>query len=143
MALEAHYHKQKEYKRVQALGFGLVIIIKFLGSVFSASSLVKHQNSVPHLDISKTQRNSHRLQGRTPASVSEEQMEKEVSQDPLSHILVLRTHLCRYFARSGSHCTLCYIKSPSQAGGSGDRVMQKWNGGATGNVTSDKLSLWA
>lgn len=38
--------------------------------------------------MSKTQRNSHRLQGRTPASINEEQMEKEVSQDPLSHIPV-------------------------------------------------------
>lgn len=88
LALEAHYRKQKEYKPVQALGFGLVIIIKFLGSVFSASPLVKHQTSVPRLDMSKTQRNSHRLQGRTPASISEQQMEKEVSQDPLSHIPV-------------------------------------------------------
>lgn len=53
MALEADYHKQKDYKPVQALGFSLVTIIKLFSFVLGASPLRKHHTSVLHLGVGK------------------------------------------------------------------------------------------
>lgn len=56
LPLEADYLEEKEHKPVQARGFSLVSMTELLGSVLRALPLVKHHTSVPHLDISKADR---------------------------------------------------------------------------------------
>lgn len=131
---------RRKHKPVQARGFSLVLIIELLGSVLSPP-LVKHHTSVPHLDISKADREAIDLRGGCQPALVISRWRKEGPSMPTSQQnCTWNAFFADLSAKSDSRCLhFLSIISCLQSQLLG---LQKWNGRATGIVISDRLDLW-
>lgn len=116
--------EEKENKPVQARGFSLVLIIELLGSVLrppeTPGGLVKHHTSVPHLDISKVDREAIKLRGGCQPALVISRWRKECPKIPTSQ-QYLECFLCRSISKIGVQLpalSLHHIMSPIPVTGS-------------------------